>query len=97
MMNITQFCWIDGTYYNTVGFIKAKDCEFKKENLKSELEKELMENIELITEIQEGYYRVQKSSEFERGEFGEYCYMPCEKGKGAVLYYYAAYKIKEDK
>lgn len=26
-------------------------------------------------------------------EFGEYCYVPCEKGKGAVLYYFAAYEI----
>lgn len=95
MMNISQFYWIGDTYYDKVGFLKAKDCEFKKENLKKELEKELMENIELITEIQEGYYRIQKSDEFARYEYGEYCYMPCNKEKGATLYYFAAYEIKE--
>ena len=62
----------------------------------NELEKELMDDIELITEIQEGYYRVQRTEENLVDEYGEYCYMPCQKGKGAVLYYFAAYKFKED-
>lgn len=52
-----------------------------------------MDNVELLTDIQEGYYRIKKSDFFERSEYGEYCYVPCTKGKGATLYYYAGYKI----
>ena len=96
MMNISQSAWVKDKYYEYVGFIKAKDCNLKKENFKTKLEKELMYKIELITEIQEGYYRVQRTEENLVDEYGEYCYMPCEKGKGAVLYYFASYKMKED-
>ena len=92
MMNISQSYWIGDTYHDKVGFLKAKDCNFKKENLQKELENELMEKIELITEVQEGYFRVQRTEEFMVDEYGEYCYMPCNKGKGATLYYFAAYK-----
>ena len=52
-----------------------------------------MEKVQLITDIQEGYYRIQKSDFFASSEYGEYCYMPCEKGRGATLYYFAAYEI----
>lgn len=57
MMNISQSYWIGDTYHDKVGFLKAKDCNFKKENLQKELENELMEKIELIIS---NYGRVRK-------------------------------------
>ena len=79
MMRITNEMWI-------------KDCDNNKENFKKVLQEELMEEVKLITDIQEGYYRIQKSDFFASSEYGEYCYMPCKKGRGATLYYFAAYE-----
>lgn len=92
MMNPLQHGWINDKFYNYIVFLPAKDCNFNKDNLKNEAEKELMDNIKLITEIEEGYYRLKKSNKdsYEYEEYGEYCYMPCEKGRGAILYYFAA-------
>ena len=97
MMCTTNEAWINDTYYRKVGFIQAKQCKFNKANFEEELKKELESNIVLKTEICEGYYRICKSEvgSLEEWEFGEYHYKPCKKGKGATLYYYAAYEILE--
>ena len=92
MMSIENSYWIGNVFYNRVGFIKAKDCKFNKDNFQKELEKELEFDVKLLTSIEEGYYRVKKSTDWEYEEYGEYCYVPCEKGKGAVLYYYAGFR-----
>ena len=84
MMRITNEMWINDKFYHTVGCLRAKDCDNDKENFEKILQEELMENIKLVTDIQEGYYRIKKSDFFDMSEFGEYCYVPCEKGKGAV-------------
>lgn len=92
MIRITNEMWINDKYYHTVGCLRAKDCDNNKENFKKVLQNELMEEVKFITDIQEGYYRIQKSDFFASSEYGEYCYMPCEKGRGATLYYFAAYE-----
>lgn len=59
-----------------------------------------MDKVELLTDVQEGYFRHVKSGFWEKSEFGDYCYKPCSKGKGATLYYFAGIKLgweKEDK
>ncbi|MCI8309082.1 MAG: hypothetical protein HFJ45_02500 [Clostridia bacterium] len=96
MIRTTNEAWINDKYYYEVGFLRAKDCNNDKTNFKKSLQEELGENIELITDIQEGYYRIQKSDFFASSEYGEYCYMPCEKGKGATLYYFAAYELVKE-
>lgn len=95
MMSLTNGMWINDKYYNTVGCLKAEYCDNNKEKFKEVLQEELMEKVGLITDIQEGYYRISRSEEgsYEEYEFGEYHYKPCEKGKGATLYYFAAYEI----
>ncbi|MBQ9659171.1 MAG: hypothetical protein IJV31_10505 [Clostridia bacterium] len=97
MMNLENPVWINDIYYVRGCFLKAKDCNFNKDKFQKEVEKELEFKINLITPIQQGYYRIKKNDDFERGEYGEYCYMPCEKGKGAVLYYYAGFEIRGGK
>jgi hypothetical protein len=96
MMRITNEMWINDKHYHTVGCLRAKDCNNNKDSFKKILQEELMEDIELITDIQAGYYRIQKSDFFASSEYGEYCYMPCEKGRGATLYYFAAYQIIQE-
>ena len=84
--------WIENTLYNNVGILPAKDCKFNKDNFKKTLEKELEDKVKLLTDIQEGYYRIQKSDFFDKAEYGDYCYKPCEKDRGATLYYYAGFE-----
>lgn len=76
------------------GFVPAKNCKFDKNNFKKELERETGENIKIISEIQEDYYRIKKSSKdsWEEYEFGEYYYGKSKKGKGACLTYFAAFE-----
>lgn len=89
MINNIEDGWIEDRYYQRIVFISAKECDFNKAKFKEVVEHELMDNIRLITDIQEGYYRIKKSDDYEKEEYGEYCWQPCKKGKGAVLYYFA--------
>ena len=93
MMSLINEGWIENKFYYEIGYIKAKDCDFNKDNFKNEFEKEAMDKIELLTDVQEGYFRCVKSGFWEKSEFGDYCYKPCSKGKGATLYYFAGIKL----
>ena len=54
------------------------------------------DNIELAGEVEEGYYRIKRSDEWERDELGEYCWTPTQKGRGATLFYMADWKFKRE-
>lgn len=87
--------------YNETGdyqaFISAKECGNNKDNFLKVLKEELMDdNIELAGEVEEGYYRIKRSDEWERDELGEYCWAPTQKGRGATLFYMADWKIKKE-
>lgn len=87
--------------YNETGdyqaFISAKECENNKDNFLKILKEELMDdNIELAGEVEEGYYRIKRSDEWERDELGEYCWTPTQKGRGATLFYMADWKFKKE-
>ncbi len=78
-------------------FISAKECENNKDNFLKVLREELMDDdIELLEEVREGYYRIKKSDEWERDEIGEYCWTPTQKGRGATLFYMADWKFKRE-
>ena len=89
MMDPIQYnSYIEKNYYKTIGYIKANYCDNDKSKFKELLEKEAGCKIKLLTEIKEKYYRCVKSDDLD---YGEYVYKPCLKGKGASLYYYAAF------
>ena len=91
MIRVDGSGWIGDTYYDNVAYLPAKFCEYNPENFEKEVKVELGD-VKIITEVYEGYYRCVRSDEFSRQEYGDYCYAPCEKGKGATLYYFAAYE-----
>ena len=94
MMNPIGEGWIGDKYYQHVAYISAKECDFNKTKFKETVEEEIMDKINILTDIQEGYYRIKKSNDWEYEEYGEYCYYPCEKGKGAVLIYFAGFEFE---
>ena len=90
MIEIVQYDdWINDKGYATVGYVKASECNYDKSKFKEELEKGIGENINLLTDIKEQYYRCVKSDDID---YGEYIYKPCEKSRGASLYYYAGFE-----
>ena len=94
MINPIGDGWIGDKYYQgRVAYISAKECGFDKSNFKEVVEREIMDKINLVTDIQECYYRIKKSNDWEYDEFGEYCYQPCKKGKGAILIYFGGFEF----
>lgn len=96
MIAVKQTGWIGDIYYNNIAYAPAKKCG--KEKFKEFVEKELEDKITLLTDIQEGYYRIKKAEKYsiEEEEYGEYFYTPCNKGRGATLYYFAGFEFKEE-
>jgi hypothetical protein len=92
--NIKMFtgkAWV-GDQFTDVTYIKAKDCDFNKENFISFLQKDVPE-VALDSEICEIYMRYNVGYSHEYGDTG--FYGESQKGvRGASLYYYAKIKYK---
>ena len=78
--------WIGDKFCQNMGFIKAKECNFNKENFTRELQKDDEEKIP-TTEIAEGFMRYIPgySHHYETNGY----WIACEPGRGACLFYYA--------
>jgi hypothetical protein len=91
MINTIGEGYIGDKYYSQIVYIPAKVCDFSKHKFE-EIAIEEVGSIELTSDICEGYYRCVRTNEFERDIYGDYCYRSCEKGRGAVLYYFAGFE-----
>lgn len=85
---------IEEKYYDNIFFITARECKYNKRKFLKELREEAGKNAKLLTKVQEGYYRIKRSSKgsWEENEFGDYYLGPCEKERGASLYYFAGFE-----